>query len=197
MAQRTIVTMVDDLTGDEATETRSVIYEGKTFSVDLTEEHAKEFDAFVGKYAEAGRRSVPIGRPERVHTPQARRDLSAIREWLRAAGHDVSDRGRISEELMQAWRDGRAAESRQIGNAVAERLLAAKQEEEESGVAETLANRIDVRPVEEPAQASVAEETAPVEEPGSEAPAPPEAVFSAVPEPEKPRRRRKASIIAD
>ena len=37
------------------------------------------------------------------HRRGGRRDVGAIREWARANGYDISDRGRISTEVQEAY----------------------------------------------------------------------------------------------
>jgi hypothetical protein len=37
-------------------------------------------------------------------SPSNREDTAAIREWARAHGHNVSDRGRISKSVMEAYK---------------------------------------------------------------------------------------------
>ena len=48
--------------------------------------------------------SSPSGPAEPVPSPRE------LRAWARASGFDVSDRGRLKPEILQAWRDARPAE---------------------------------------------------------------------------------------
>ncbi|MFF8186159.1 Lsr2 family protein [Microbacterium sp. NPDC016588] len=57
-------------------------------------------------YVDAAR---PIGSPSRSGSPRRGRatstlDLNAIREWARANGHTVSDRGRIPATVIDAYK---------------------------------------------------------------------------------------------
>jgi hypothetical protein len=41
-----------------------------------------------------------------------RETLKSIREWAKKNGHNVSDRGRLPAEVMQAWQTAQAAMSK-------------------------------------------------------------------------------------
>ena len=43
------------------------------------------------------------GRRPPAATTSSRRDLSAVRAWARANGHQVSDRGRVSAAVQEAY----------------------------------------------------------------------------------------------
>ncbi len=104
MAQRVQVLLVDDFDGGAADETISFGLDGVSYEIDLsTSNAAKLREAFsewtaharrAGGRRTAGRRPVAVGR---------RQDLNAIREWGRANGFKVSDRGRVSGELQDAY----------------------------------------------------------------------------------------------
>ncbi|MGA9311470.1 MAG: Lsr2 family protein [Pseudonocardiaceae bacterium] len=124
MAQKTIVTLVDDLTGEEAENISTVEFalDGVTYELDLTDENSTKLHDALSQYAQAGRK---IGarrrggpRPGRVinstggTTGYNRETLKSIREWAKKNGHNVSDRGRLSTEVMQAWQTAQAAMSK-------------------------------------------------------------------------------------
>lgn len=108
MAQQTHVQYIDDLDGTELGDTATVIafsFDGKDYSIDLGEENAETFREVVAPYIEAGRREYGTGRkPARKSaTKSSGKDTKAIREWARANGHDVSERGRIPANVMAAY----------------------------------------------------------------------------------------------
>lgn len=124
MAQKTIVTLVDDLTGEEAENISTVEFalDGVTYELDLTDENSTKLHDALSQYAQAGRK---IGarrrggpRPGRVINSTGgtagynRETLKSIREWAKKIGHNVSDRGRLSTEVMQAWQTAQAAMSK-------------------------------------------------------------------------------------
>lgn len=124
MAQKTIVTLVDDLTGEEAENISTVEFalDGVTYELDLTDKNRTKLHDALSQYANAARkiggrrRSSP--RPGRAiksisrTTGYNRETLKSIREWAKKNGHHVSDRGRLPAEVLQAWDQAQAALSK-------------------------------------------------------------------------------------
>jgi len=104
MAQRVQVLLVDDIDGAAAAETVSFSLDGVSYEVDLTAAHAKklrdEFASWVGHARRSGGRKS--SRKAGSAGPR-RGDLSEVREWARNNGHKVSDRGRVSAEVLAAY----------------------------------------------------------------------------------------------
>lgn len=103
MAQRVEVILVDDVDGETAVETVTFGLDGVNYEIDLSEKNARklrdELSTWTGHARRSGgRRSTGGRRPAGKRT-----DLSAVREWARDAGHSVSDRGRISREVQEAY----------------------------------------------------------------------------------------------
>lgn len=105
MAQRVQVLLVDDLDGGVADETISFGLDGVSYEIDLSKSNAGKLrDAFgewTGHARRAGGRRAAGRRPATV--AGRRQDLNQIREWGRANGFKVSDRGRVSGELQDAY----------------------------------------------------------------------------------------------
>jgi hypothetical protein len=109
MAQKVQVLLVDDIDGGTADETVTFSLDGVSYEIDLTADHAKELrDAFahwVGHARKVSGRSA--GRQQRASGGSRRSsgasDATAIREWARANGHNVSERGRISADIKAAY----------------------------------------------------------------------------------------------
>ena len=57
MAQRTVVSLVDDLDGTEANETVEYALDGVTYEMDLNDENAKQLREVFGPYISAARRT--------------------------------------------------------------------------------------------------------------------------------------------
>ncbi len=124
MAQKTIVTLVDDLTGEEAESISTVEFalDGVTYELDLTDENSTKLHDALSQYAKAGRkiggrrRSGPGPRRAINSTGRTagynRETLKSIREWAKKSGHNVSDRGRLPAEVLQAWQTAQEAMSR-------------------------------------------------------------------------------------
>lgn len=104
--------LVDDIDGEtEGASTLSFTVEGQEFEVDLAEENMEHYQAIINEFnatmkelAEYGRpvvrRMGQTSKPKPKHSPK---ELAEIREWLRGNGHQVSDFGRIREELLDLW----------------------------------------------------------------------------------------------
>ncbi|UQX88931.1 Lsr2 family protein [Jatrophihabitans telluris] len=111
MAQKIQVLLVDDLDGGTATETVSFSLDGMSYEIDLSESNASVLrDAlapYVGHARRAGRasgRTAATTRPARGGVVRADREQTqAIREWARANGHKVSERGRIPASIVDAY----------------------------------------------------------------------------------------------
>lgn len=103
MAKKVQVMLVDDLDKESpADETVTFALDGVAYEIDLTAENASRLRdtmaVWIG-HAErvGGRRSVRVG------SRSGRRDVSEIRAWARENGFEVSDRGRISTEIQDAY----------------------------------------------------------------------------------------------
>ena len=113
VAKRVNVMLVDDLDGSAAQETVSFGLDGRQYDVDLSAAHAAQLRDGLAAFVAVARRGDDRGRRRAASTNGARPDVdrertASVREWARAHGHDVSDRGRISKTVMQAY-DNREA----------------------------------------------------------------------------------------
>lgn len=113
MVEKVLVQLEDDLDGSAAEETIRFSYRGSDFVIDLSAKNAAAFDRAMEKYVGAarpdrvdGRRAARRGpaRPSRAARPSGREDLAAIREWAQANGYQVSSRGRIAGQIIEAYR---------------------------------------------------------------------------------------------
>jgi hypothetical protein len=106
MAQKVQVLLVDDVDGSSADETVTFALDGVTYEIDLTSARASELrDAFatwVGHARKVGGRSSSA-RPATRRPSRGSSDASAIRDWAKEQGLAVSERGRISAEVRQAY----------------------------------------------------------------------------------------------
>lgn len=106
MATQVTTTVVDDLDGSSNARTVSFSLEGVDYRIDLNSKNRaamqKALKPYLEKATKVGRRT---GSPRRSSVSSAKRnDLGAIREWARANGHTVSDRGRVSADIQAAYR---------------------------------------------------------------------------------------------
>ena len=110
MAQKVQVLLVCDLHDDEVegSETISFGLDGSSYEIDVCDAHAAQlrdaFAPFVGAARRAGRAAAPAARRGRTAPKPAGGDrIAEIREWGRAHGHQVSERGRLSAALVAAY----------------------------------------------------------------------------------------------
>lgn len=104
MAQRVQIILEDDLDGGDASETITFGLDGVTYEIDLNEKNAGALRDALAGYVGAARRVS--GRKSSGSSSSSRAksgELSKIREWARANGYEVSDRGRISEKVREAY----------------------------------------------------------------------------------------------
>jgi nucleoid-associated protein Lsr2 len=113
----------DDDTQDlspEHTQTINFGLDGQNYAIDLTDQSAAELRETLDRYIAAGRvvgrrtrtLNIATARPRAGQSARAdRQDAAAIRQWARAHGHRISDRGPIPATVRQAYaarRRGRA-----------------------------------------------------------------------------------------
>ncbi|GAA3942123.1 Lsr2 family protein [Microbacterium soli] len=102
--------LVDDIDGTllEAGEGETIRFSlnGAAYEIDLTNSHAEELRESLAPYIRAGRRAsagnVRAAAPRRRAARNS--EVSEIREWAKSQGLNVSERGRISAEVMDAYR---------------------------------------------------------------------------------------------
>lgn len=107
MAQKVQVLLVDDIDGGTADETVTFALDGVSYEIDLTTAHATELrDAlatWVGHARKVAGRSA-AGRSSGTTTrPRRSSDAGAVRAWAKENGFEVSERGRISAEIREAY----------------------------------------------------------------------------------------------
>lgn len=108
MARKVIVRMVDDLDGGDADETVEFGLDGVSYTIDLSAKNAETLRSVFAPYiAVAQRVSPPRGRRANGAGVGDRSELKAIREWARANGYQVSDRGRIPANIINAYQSAK------------------------------------------------------------------------------------------
>lgn len=104
--KKTQILLIDDLDQSVAVDTVEFAYKGVCYEIDLSAEHIAEMDEAFAKWIAAARRVAGrAGRTQRraAARPASAHDTSAIREWARAQGIAVSDRGRISSDIIERY----------------------------------------------------------------------------------------------
>ncbi|MPV37576.1 histone-like nucleoid-structuring protein Lsr2 [Georgenia subflava] len=108
MAQKVQVQLIDDIDGAPADETVTFALDGISYEIDLTDAHAnalrESFAEWVGHARRAGGRRATARRGSgSTGARAASSDAGKIREWARTNGYEVSERGRISAEIREAY----------------------------------------------------------------------------------------------
>ena len=112
MAQEVITKLVDDLDGSEATETVVFGLDGDGYEIDLNAKNAAALRKALDRYRQAARPSS-TGRGSsatrgRGRSPKGRSrgdvDPKAVRIWAAENGHEISTRGRIPSEILEAYK---------------------------------------------------------------------------------------------
>jgi Lsr2 len=105
MARETIIRLSDDLDGGEAVEELTFALRGVEYEIDLSAKNVTALEKALEKFIMAGRkvsrRTPSPGRRSAATAPKE--DLTAIREWAKANGYRVADRGRVSTEVRDAF----------------------------------------------------------------------------------------------
>ena len=110
MAQKTVVTIIDDLDGSELSEgegaTVRFALDGVQYDIDLSTGNAEKLRKTLEPYVDAGRRTggrrTSGGHTRRVSTEV---DTRAVREWANSRGIKVSTRGRVPADVIAQYRE--------------------------------------------------------------------------------------------
>jgi len=101
MAQKVQVVLVDDVDGGDASETVSFALDNVTYEIDLSAENAARLREDLGTWTSKARRVTSAKRSGA--TRSRRGDSAKVRAWARENGFEVSERGRISSEIREAY----------------------------------------------------------------------------------------------
>jgi Lsr2 len=103
VAQKIQTLFIDDLDGSAAEGTVRFGLDGAEYEIDLNTRHAQELRDAPARYAAAARRAGGATRgPTRSALRGAASGLNTteVREWAKAQGIEVKDRGRVPAELV-------------------------------------------------------------------------------------------------
>jgi hypothetical protein len=109
MARKVVEELIDDLDGSTAEESIPFSLDGSSYTIDLSGKNAAEFRElmapFVAAAVKVGRRSPHPGvvRSSSARPAGNRERLAAVRAWAKANGHEVNDRGRIPNSVIEAY----------------------------------------------------------------------------------------------
>lgn len=103
MAQKVSILLVDDLDGTEASETVTFGLDGTSYEIDLNDANAAALREALSGYVGHARKVTGGGRRGRRSGGGSASNTKDVREWAKAQGMEVSERGRISGEVQQAY----------------------------------------------------------------------------------------------
>lgn len=114
MARQVITTLIDDLDGKPADRTVEFSLDGTSYTIDLSDANAgklrKALDPFINAGTRVGRGGSGRSAARSAGATTGRgaggdRDQNkAIREWAAQNGYQVSERGRIPQNVTDAYR---------------------------------------------------------------------------------------------
>jgi Lsr2 len=107
VAQKIQTLLVDDLDGSAAEGTVRFGLDGTEYEIDLNAGHARELRDALARYMDAARRvSGSARKPARGSRrgSTAGLDATGVREWARAQGIEVKDRGRVPADLVAKFK---------------------------------------------------------------------------------------------
>ena len=106
MVHRVEILLTDDLDGSEIPtgkgETVLFALDGTSCEIDLRTRHAAALRAAFGTYVEAGR-PIKNTRGRRGTRTALGADARAVKEWARANGYEVNDRGPVPAYIREAF----------------------------------------------------------------------------------------------
>jgi len=104
MVRTVSVVITDDLDGSPDAETVTFGIDGASHEIDLGEANRTRLADALAPFIDAARRVGRGGRRRGAGRPAGERvDRAAVRAWAREAGLAVSERGRISAEVMRQF----------------------------------------------------------------------------------------------
>lgn len=109
MAQKVQVILLDDLDGGDADESLSFGLDGVDYEIDLSTTNATALREAFGEWVANARRVGGRSKVQNINTRRPRTqpdtDVTAIRNWARENGYQVSDRGRVSADITEAYKN--------------------------------------------------------------------------------------------
>jgi hypothetical protein len=111
VARREVVILEDDLEGGTADETVKFALDGVQYEIDLSKKNAaklrESFADFIAHSRRVGRGGVVVGgraaARARGSAAADREQNKAIRAWAKRKGKNISDRGRIPQEIVDEF----------------------------------------------------------------------------------------------
>ncbi|PZG15541.1 histone-like nucleoid-structuring protein Lsr2 [Nonomuraea aridisoli] len=106
MAKQIQEILIDDLDGGEANETVSFAIDGSSYEIDLSDLNAKKLRDALTPFVQHARRAGTVSARRRGRAgsrAMTREKSSEIRQWAKAHGLQVSERGRIASTIVEKY----------------------------------------------------------------------------------------------
>ena len=97
------VVVTDDLDGTPDAETVAFSFNGQSYEIDLGQKNLARFQKSLQPFMEAGRKTARRKASTSARGGAARIDRAAVRAWAAQQGLKVSERGRISSEILSKY----------------------------------------------------------------------------------------------
>jgi nucleoid-associated protein Lsr2 len=105
MATLTQITLTCDVCGKaKDVQTRTIGLDGKTYEIDLCPKDDRDLSKATAEYVSNARKITArrVTR-EKGHRPRSRTETAAIRDWAKASGMKISDRGRVPATVFRDY----------------------------------------------------------------------------------------------
>ena len=102
MARTTQVFLTDDIDGSEATGTVGFALDGVAYEIDLNDGNTQQLRDRLAVWTDKARR-VGGRRIPGTRSTGSSNETAKIRAWAKKNGFEVSDRGRISKEILERY----------------------------------------------------------------------------------------------
>lgn len=103
MAKTVTVVITDDLDGSTDAETVAFTFDGQGYEIDLAKKNIAKFQKSLQPFMDAGRRTSLRRTVKGSRGGGAKVDRAAVRAWAATQGFKVSERGRISAEVLSKY----------------------------------------------------------------------------------------------
>jgi hypothetical protein len=103
MAKTVSVVVTDDLDGSPDAETVAFAFNGQSYEIDLGQKNLAKFEKSLQPFMAAGRRTSQRRTAKVARASSTRIDRAAVRSWAAAQGIKVSERGRISADVLRQY----------------------------------------------------------------------------------------------
>jgi hypothetical protein len=106
MAQHTEVRLTDDLDGTNISPGRggtiTFALDGRSYEIDLNSKNSNALRKILAPYVGAAR-PITTNRGAKIKRTQVGADVRTIRAWARANGYELNDRGRVPNQIREAF----------------------------------------------------------------------------------------------